>query len=195
MPRKKAQQKRQPGAGRKSIDSEGPAAVVPVRIPPRLLTRLDQFVTKHKRMRTRWDRSQEVRAAVRYWVELLEKPSRHTGALVCLIAMLVRRIEARTGRKWIEDPATGLFVRECVERLILHFAPTPTEPVSIPPDIAGIPLELITIAEYLYPRRGVPKVPTTVFGDEGEALALIVGDLGSGWRRNKDVWFGRGGDK
>jgi hypothetical protein len=192
--REKKTQRARAGAGRKSLDSDGPAEVVPVRIPPPLLKRLDQLVTKHRRGRQRWDRSREIRAAVGYWANLLEKPERHTGALICLIAILVRRIEARTGRKWIEDPATGAFVGEGVERLIYHFAPTPAEPVTGPPDIAGIPGELITVAENLLPRPGVPEVPAALFGDEWAALALIAKDLGSGWQRNKDIWFGRKGD-
>jgi len=85
-------------------------------------------------------------------------------------------------------------VREGVESLIFHFAPTPVEPVTVPPDIASITGELITISENLYPRPGVPEVPSTLMGDEWAALALIVKDLGSGWQRNRDVWFGRKGD-
>jgi len=194
MRAKATQRTRRHGAGRKSIDSEGPAEVVPVRIPPPLLKRLDQLVTKHKRQRQRWDRSREIRAAIGYWAKMIEKPEQHTGALICLIAILVRRIEARTGEKWIADAATGAFVRELVERLIFHFAPTPTEPVVVPEDIAAIPGELITVAENLYPRPGVPEMPSTLLGDEWGALALIVRDLGSGWDRNKGIWFGRKGD-
>src|SRR5262245_11123240 len=131
MSAKKFQRTRRPGAGRKSLDSEGPAEVVPVRIPPRLLKRLDQLVTKRRRKRQQWDRSREIRAAISYWAKLLEKPEQHTGALICLIAILVRRIEARTGRKWVDDPATGAFVREGIERLIFHFAPTPAKTVNV----------------------------------------------------------------
>jgi hypothetical protein len=160
-----------------------------VRVPPRLLKRLDQLATKHKR-----DRSREIRAAVGHWAKLLEKPEQRIGALTSLIAILVRRIEARTRRKWIEDPGTAAYVREGVESLIFHFAPTPVEPVTVPPDIASITGELITISENLYPRPGVPEVPSTLMGDEWAALALIVKDLGSGWQRNRDVWFGRKGD-
>jgi hypothetical protein len=188
MRAKMTQRTRRPGAGRKSLDSEGPAEVVPVRIPPPLLKRLDQLVTKRRRKRQRWDRSREIRAAVGHWAKLLEKPEQHIGALICLIAILVRRIEARTRKKWVEDPTTAAFVRGGVEDLIFHFAPTPVEPVTIPPDIAGIPGELITIAENLYPRPRVPEVPSALLGDEWAALALIVKDLGSGWGRNRAVW-------
>ena len=55
-------------------------------------------------------------------------------------------------------------------------------------DVAGIVGELITVAENLYPRPGVPEVPAELFGDDGAALALIVQDLGSGWQRNQAVW-------
>jgi len=187
-----SQRTRQPGAGRKSLDTEGPAEVVPVRVPPGLLRRLDQLVTKHRRERQRWDRSQEIRAAVRYWAGLLERPERHTGALTCLILILVRRIEARTGKKWLEDPTTATFVRDGIERLIFHFAPTPAKRVVIPPDIAAISGELISITENLCPRPGVPEVPSTLMGDEWAALALISKDLGSGWARNRNQWRGKG---
>jgi hypothetical protein len=189
---KTTQRTRRVGAGRKSLDPDGPAEVVPVRIPPPLLKRLDQLVAKHRRKRQRWDRSREIRAAVGYWAKLIEKPEQHTGALICLIAILIRRVEARTRRKWHTDATTGAFVRELVEHLIFHFAPTPTGPVAVPDDIARIPSELIMIAENLYPRPGVPEVPSTLFGDEWAALALIVRDLGSGWQRNKDIWLRKG---
>ena len=183
MRQKKMQQTRRAGAGRKPIGSEGPAAVVPVRVPPRLLKRLDQLATKHGR-----DRSREIRAAIGHWAKLLEKPEQHIGALTCLIAILVRRIEGHTRRRWIDDARTAACVRENIEQLLFHFAPAPVEPVSVPPDIASIAGELISVAENLYPRPGVPEVPSTLFGDEWAALALIVKDLGSGWQRNRAVW-------
>jgi Arc/MetJ-type ribon-helix-helix transcriptional regulator len=191
MRTKTSQRIRRPGAGRKSLDTEGPAEVVPVRVPPSLLRRIDQLVTKHRRKRQRWDRSREIRAAVRYWAGLLEKPEQHTGALICLILILVRRIEARTRKKWLADATTATFVRDGVERLIFHFAPTPAKRVAVPPDIASITDELITISENLYPRPGVPEM---LLGDDDEwaALALISKDLGSGWERNRDQWRGKG---
>ena len=189
--REQKTQRARAGAGRKPLNSDGPAEVVPVRIPPPLLRRLDQLVTKHRRGRQNWDRSREIRAAVKYWGSLLEKPELHVGALICLITILVRRIEARTGKKWIDDPATGTYVCKLVEELIFHFAPTPAEKVDVPPEIAGISGELITIMENLLPRPGVPKVPAELFGEEWAALALIAEDLESGWQRNREIWMGK----
>jgi hypothetical protein len=185
MPEKR---KRRPGAGRPPIDRRG-SVIAQVRFSRDDWEAVTRLASKHRR-----DASKEIRAAVHHWIRRRERPDQHVGALTCLIEILVRRIEARTGRKWIEDPATGTFVREGIERLISHFALTPTEPVTVPPEIEGIPGELITIAENLYPHPGVPEVPSALLGDEWEVLALIVKDLGSGWQRNKDVWFGRKGD-
>jgi len=138
---------------------------------------------KHKR-----DRSQEIRAAIGHWLRLFEKPERHVGALVCLIALLVKRIERRTGRRWIDDALTGDVVRKAIERLIFHFAPTPAKPVTVPSDLDGITGELITIAENLCPQPGLPDVPPNLFGDDWAPLALIVRDIGSGWERNRAAW-------
>jgi hypothetical protein len=179
--------RRRPGAGRKRIDPQG--VVVPVRFTGDDWKAIKRLASRHGRTA-----SAEIRAAVHYWARKLEKSERHNGALICLIEILVRRIEARTGQKWIEDPATGVFVLKGVEHLIDHFAPMSVEPVTIPADIEGIPFELIAIAENLYPRRGVPEVPAARLGDDWAALALIVKDLGSGWERNKNVWFGPKGD-
>lgn len=180
--------KRRPGAGRKPLDRQG-SVVVPVRFP-----REDWKAIKGLAAKGGKGASYEIWAAVRHWMRMLEKPAaRHNGALTCLIAILVRRIEARTGRKWTEDAATGTFVREGVESLILHFAPTSVEQLTAPPDIASIAGELITITENLVPRSGVPEMPSDQLGDEWAVLATIAKDLGSGWQRNKDIWFGRKG--
>ena len=180
--------KRRPGAGRKPLDRQG-SVVVPVRFP-----REDWKAIKGLAAKGGKGASNEIRAAVHHWMRMFEKPALHNGALICLIAILVRRIEARTGRKWTEDAATGTFVREGVESLIFHFAPTSVEQLTAPPDIASIAGELITITENLAPRPGVPEMPSDLLGDEWAVLAMIVKDLGSGWQRNKDIWFGRKGD-
>ena len=179
--------RRRPGAGRKRLDPKG-SVVAPVRFTQDDWKNIKRLALKNGR-----DASKEVRAAVHYWLRLLEKPEQHIGALICLIAILVRRIEARSGRKWMEDPATGTFVREGIEQLIFHFAPTPAKPVTVPSDIASIPGELITIAENLHPQHW-PVLPPPLLGGDWDVLALIVRDLGSGWYRNKDIWFGRKGE-
>jgi hypothetical protein len=172
--------KRKPG--RPPIDPEG-VAVVQVRIPQDYWKRLTYLVAEHKT-----DVSKEIRAAIRHWTRLLEKPERHVGALTTFISILIRRIEATTGKRWVDDPATGAAVGKLVKRLIENFAPPTTEPVNIPPAVDQIVGQMISIAENLQPRPGVPEIDAALFGDEWAVLALLVKDLGSGWDRNKDVW-------
>ena len=181
----KAKRKRRPGAGRPPIDRQG-SVIAQVRFTQADWKAIEGLALKHKS-----NASKEIRTAVHYWLRLLEKPELHIGALICFIAILVRRIEARTNKKWLEDPATGVVVAKLTERLIFHFAPTPAKPLTVPPELESIVLELITIAENLSPRPGVPEIRPELFGDEWVVLARIIRDLGSGWDRNKDVWLGR----
>jgi hypothetical protein len=181
----KLKQKRRPGAGRPPIDRQG-TAIAQVRFTQDDMKALEALASENGS-----NVSKEIRAAVHYWLRLLEKPARHIGALICFIAILVRRIEARTGKTWLNDPATGAAVCREIERLVFHYAPTPTDPVVIPPEIENITGELITIAENLVPRPGVPEMRPELFGDEWVVLARIVKDLGSGWDRNKAAWLGR----
>jgi hypothetical protein len=185
---KEGKRKRRPGAGRPPIDKQG-SVIAQVRFTQDDWKAIDALASEY-----RGNVSKEIRAAVHYWLRLLEKPQRHVGALICFIAILVRRIEARTGKTWLGDPVTGAAVCKEIERLIFHFAPTPAKPVTIPPDIESITGQLITIAENLHPRPGVPEMRPELFGDEWVVLARIVKDLGSGWDRNKNVWLGQKGD-
>jgi hypothetical protein len=180
--------KRRPGGGRKPIDPQG-AVIAPVRFTQNDWKAIESLASKHKS-----NASKEIRAAVHYWIRLLEKPQKHIGGLICFIAILVRHIEARTRKTWLTDAATGAAVAREIEQLIFHYAPTPAKPVVIPSDIGNIVWELISIAENLRPRPGVPELQPELLGDDWVVLARIVEDLGSGWDRNKDVWFGRKGD-
>jgi hypothetical protein len=184
----KTKRKRRPGAGRPPIDRQG-SVIAQVRFTQDDWKAIEALASKHKS-----NASKEIRAAVHYWLRLLEKPKMHVGALICFIAILVRRIEARTGKKWLEDPATGVAVAKLTEQLIFHFAPTPAEPLTVPFKLESIVGELITVAENLAPRPGVPEMRPELFGDEWVVLARIVKDMGSGWDRNRDVWFSRKGE-
>jgi hypothetical protein len=174
--------KRRPGAGRPPVDRQG-AVIAQVRFKQDDWKAIEAQALKHKS-----NVSREIRAAVHHWVRLLEKPALHVGALICFVAILVRRVEARTGKKWLEDPLTGAAVAKLTESLIFHFAPTPAEPLTVPPELENIVGELITVAENLSPRPGVPEMRPELFGDEWAVLARIVNDLGSGWDRNRSAW-------
>ena len=175
--------KRRPGAGRAPIDRQG-SVIAQVRFTQDDWKAIEALASKHK-SNAKSNVSKEIRAAVLYWLRLLRKPEMHIGALTCFIAILVRRIEARTGKRWLEDPATGVAAAKLTERLIFHFAPTPVEPLTVPPELESVVGELITIAENLFPRPGVSEMRPELFGDEWVVLARIIEDLGSGWDRNK----------
>jgi Arc/MetJ-type ribon-helix-helix transcriptional regulator len=180
--------KRAPGAGRKPLDPSG-SDIVMIRLPPDLRRATDRLAKKHKR-----NRSDVIRSAIRHWVGRYQVRTLHTEALTCAIALLADRIEQRTGKKWIEDTVTGTALREQVDRLIYHFAPTPAEPAVVPPeaDVVGL---VLTMIEHTVPVKGVPAAVT--FSDD-RGLSEILRDLarpppqglGSGWRRNRDVWEG-----
>ena len=182
MPTQK--RRRRPGAGRKPVDPQG-SVVAPVRFTRDDWEAINRLAKKHGRKR-----SKEIREAVHHWRRRLEKPELHVGALTCLIAILVKRIEQKTGRKWLDDPLTGAAVRENVEHLIFHFAPSPAEPIVVPPELQ-VWGELVTMAEMLDPVPGIPTVPAELWGGDWATLAVIIKDLGSGWLRNRAVWTGR----
>src|SRR5262249_1312132 len=169
----KTKRKRRPGAGRPPIDRQG-SVIAQVRFTQADWKAIEGLALKHKS-----NASKEIRTAVHYWLRLLEKPKLHIGALICFIAILVRRIEARSKKKWLEDPTTGVSVAKLTERLIFHFARTPAKPLTVPPELESIFLQLITIAENLSPLPGVPVIPPELLGDEWAVLARIVKDLGS----------------
>src|SRR5262245_64534968 len=110
----KTKRKRRPGAGRPPIDRQG-SVIAQVRFTQDDWKRIEALATKHKGNASKSNASKEIRAAVHYWLRLLEKPKMHIGALICFIALLVRRIEAHNVEKWVEDPATGVAVAKSSE--------------------------------------------------------------------------------
>jgi hypothetical protein len=166
--------KRRPGAGRKPIDPAG--ATVPVRF-----TRDDWQGIKRLAKKNGSDASKVIRAAVQYWLRLLEKPQQHVGALICLIIILVRQIEAHTGRKWIDDPVTGAAVRELVGNLIESLAPTVRKRPVLSPELRQILWNLIAITVQLYRE---PKLVPVLAGDDWATFAVIAKDLGPAFVRN-----------
>src|SRR5262245_53382486 len=132
--------KRRPGAGRPPIDRQG-SVIAQVRF-----TRDDW---KAIEARAKGNASKEIRAAVHHWLRLLEKPKMHVGVLICSVAILVRRIEAHTGKTWLSDPATGAAVREEISRLIECFIPEEKKPPVISPELRQITQDLIAIFGHL----------------------------------------------
>jgi hypothetical protein len=172
--------KRRPGAGRKPLGSTS----ILIRITTPLLQQLDRLVANHGT-----NRSLEIRAALHYRIMRYQQPALHVEALACMLYLLVKWTERETGKRWIDDSLTGAAVREGIERLIFHFAPTAAEPVTIPPEIKGLTGKLITLVELLRHTPGVPDIPANRFEDETLQLAQVMRDIGSGWKRNRSVWF------
>src|SRR5262249_28248421 len=129
----KTKRKRRPGAGRPPIDRQG-SVIAQVRFTQDDWKRIEALASKHT-SNGKSNASKQIRTAVRYWLRLLHKPEMHIGALTCLIAILVRRIEARTGKTWLNDPATGAAVREAVGRLIGSLAPRAKEGLVVLPEL------------------------------------------------------------
>jgi hypothetical protein len=170
----KTKRKRRPGAGRPPIDRQG-SVIAQVRFT--------QDDWKAIEARASGNASKEIRAAVHYWLRLLEKPKMHVGVLICSIAILVRRIEAHTGKTWLSDPATGAAVREEVSRLIECFIPKEKKPPAISPELQRITQDLIVIFTHLCQE---PELTPVHAGDDWAALAAIAKDLGPALLRNLD---------
>jgi predicted transcriptional regulator len=176
------------GAGRKPLDPRG-SNIVPVRLPADLQQDIERLAKKRGKKR-----SDVIRSALRHYVGRFQIRTGHTEALTCAIALLADRVEAVTGRKWIEDAVTAKALREQTERLIFHFAPTPAKPVAVPPeaDVVGF---IITMIENAVPTGGLP--PVTFSDDRGlsEILHNLARQpphgLGSGWQRNRAIWQGK----
>jgi predicted transcriptional regulator len=174
------------GAGRKPLDPSG-SNIVPVRIPIDLQRSIERLAKKHGRKR-----SEVIRSALKHWVGRHQIRALHTEALTCAIALLADRIESATGKKWIEDAATGVALREQVGVLIYNFAPTPAEPVTVPPEAANVVGNVITMIEATASMQGLCAV---MFSDD-RGLSEILQDLarppphglGLGWQRNAAVW-------
>jgi hypothetical protein len=176
----KTKRKRRPGAGRPPIDRQG-SVIAQVRFTQDDWKRIEALASKHT-TNGKGNASKEVRTAVRYWLRLLHKPEMHIGALTCFIAILVRRIEARTGKTWLSDPVTGAAVREEIGVLINSLAPEAKKGLVISPELRNIARDLIVIIAHLYQD---PRLSFALSGDDDwAALAVIAKDLGPALLRN-----------
>jgi hypothetical protein len=175
--------RRAPGAGRKLLGPEPKTAPVKVRLEPAQLMELKKLAGKH-RLRL----SVLVRAAITSWVLRRRKHRGHIEALADSVALLVAEIERHTGKRWISDPETGVAVSEEIERLAFHFAPTPTDPVTVPDEVRAITGMVISMIENAAPpSRELAHIWHT--GADPE-LATIRREFGSGWKRNRARWEG-----
>ena len=99
-----------------------------------------------------------------------------------LITILIKRIEAYTGKKWIADAATGAAVREEVGNLIDSLVPAAKERVVASPELRKITQDLIVVVAHLYQ---TPRPTLALLGDDDwAALAVIAKDLGPALLRN-----------
>ena len=179
----KKARRRAPGGGRKSLSPDG-SDVVMLRIEPDLLKKVERLAEKHRR-----DRSKEIRAALRFWTSIYRKETVHAAELATLIEMLVLDIERYTGKRWMDDPATGTYVRVLIEQLIFHLAPTPKDRPPVPPltPELSLPPDIGDILTFLLMRYEHQEYDDRVH-DRSQELAIFLRDLGSGFRRNIKTW-------
>jgi hypothetical protein len=167
--------KRRPGGGRKPIDPQG-AVIAPVRF-----TRDEWEAINRAGKRFGLKRSPLIRRAVKYWLGFSQYPEDHVALLTCLITILIKKIEAQTRRRWIQDAATGAAVREEIGYLIECFAPTAKEPRVVSPEFRQITSSLIAITAEL---AGHPQLaPALSENKDWEVLAMIAKELGPALRR------------
>jgi hypothetical protein len=170
--------KRRPGGGRKPIDPRG-AVIAPVRF-----TRDEWEAINRVGKEFGLKRSRVIRVAVQYWLGLTQYPQRHVAALTYLITILIKKIEARTRRKWIADPVTSAALREELGVLIDSLAPAAKERPVVPPELRQIARDLIVIVAHLFQE---PRPTLALSGDDDwAALAVIAKDLGPALLRNVD---------
>jgi hypothetical protein len=183
--------KRAPGGGRKPLNPDkAKSAKVMVRLKPDLQRALESLAKRHNR-----DLSKEIRDALYYWLLRSGKPALHVGSLTSLIEVLVNRIEEWTKKRWIDDPLTGVAVREQLDRLIRHLAPKPNKPVTVPRALSHIVDGIIALTEMVQ-RTSHKELPGLfihveasgsgpIVAEEGLVLARIMEDLGRGLERNR----------
>jgi hypothetical protein len=162
---------RRPGAGRKPIASRG-GAIVPVRF-----TKDDWEAINRAGKKFNFKSSQVIRTAVKYWLGFTQYPEDHVALLTCLITILIKRIEERSGRKWIVDPKTGAAVREEIGYLIGSIAPEAKEQHVVSPEFRRITEHLITITVELC-REPQSQLAPVLGEDDWATLALIARGLG-----------------
>jgi len=158
--------------------------VIPIRLDKDLQAKLKRLADKRGRTR-----SDEMRAGLNHWTRLHQKPEQHVHLLAALITLLITRIEHKTNKRWLDDPATARAIREQIAQLIEHFGPpyNHDEQPDVPADVASTASQLIAVVEGLRPILGVPAVGEGVFADQ-EILSWMIRDLdavSAGFTRNR----------
>src|SRR5262245_56661971 len=118
--------------------------VIPIRLDKDLQAKLKRLADKRGRTR-----SDEMRAGLNHWTRLHQKPVQHVHLLAALITLLITRIEHKTNKRWLDDPATARAIREQTVFLIEHFG-TPfntNEQPDVPADVASTAAELIDLTD------------------------------------------------
>jgi len=161
--------------------------VIPIRLDKDLQAKLKRQANKKG-----WTRSDEIRAALKHWTRLHQKPEQHVHLLAALITLLITRIELKTNKRWLDDLVTARAIREQIVQLIEHFGPpfNISEQPHVPADVASTASQLIAVLEGLRPILGVPAVGEGVFADQ-EILSWMIRDLdavSAGFTRNQ-AWI------
>jgi|SRR5215469_7537875 len=186
----KTKQKRRPGAGRPPIDRQG-SVIAQVRFTQDDWKRIEAVASKYA-SNGKSNASKVIRAAVRHWLRLHQKPEQHVHLLAALITLLITRIELKTNKQWLNDLVTARAVREQIAQLIEHFGPpfNTNEQPDVPADVASTASQLIAVLEGLRPILGAPAVGAGVFADQ-EILSWMIRDLdavSAGFTRNQ-AWI------
>jgi hypothetical protein len=189
--------KRAPGGGRKPLNPDKVrSAVIKVRLTPDHQLALDELARRNDRTL-----SQEIRDALLYWLLRSGRPELHIASLTSLIEVLITEIERRRERRrFTDDPAMAVAVREEIDFLIRHYAPESNKSVTVPRDlkIGGDLIALAELAKTLSQQipqkewlhmpellvRGPPPARERIAGAQGSVLARIMEGLG-GLERNQ----------
>jgi hypothetical protein len=129
MPRKRA-----PGAGRKPRgDFKKKIATFTTRI-----THETRSALEHGARETGRSLSQHVESIIRAAIHKPSDAQRRNQALARAIVLVAENLERDTGQPWNEDAFTGQALRYATEALLFHYAPTRSDPLTVPPAVEAM---------------------------------------------------------
>jgi uncharacterized protein (DUF1778 family) len=128
-----SERKRARGAGRKPKgEFVGKSATLTTRIRPDTRDALEKAARASKR-----SLSQEVEFRLRTGLEKSRETQRRNQALSYVVTLIAERIEASTGRSWLDDPFTGVALRYAIDAFVCRFGPAKDDAsVEVPPKIS-----------------------------------------------------------